>query len=285
MRIELSKEVRGRFLVSWLKLFVPKLPPEFAHFRAVQLTDLHLGPATSLEHLEEAFRIVERLQPHALFLTGDYVQNTRFGFAHALGTRINPKVFGWMSYRRGVRTLAQDLGSLIARIKTTDGVFAVPGNHDYLEGMGSIKRMFPQHIHWLINSRYLIRRGDVVLDVVGVDDYLRGKPNLSAACAQMEAEKPFLHILLSHNPDIALAKDAHMLDSFNLVLCGHTHGGQIRLPLWGAMATRTKQKNHTKGLSHRGKTAFYVNNGGGYGLIGLRLLCPPEILVLELHQE
>jgi len=282
--VTISKEQRGQFVLSWLKIFVPDLPDEFVNFRAVHLTDLHLGPATSIEHLEEGFRIVERLHPHALFLTGDYVQNTRFGFTHLLGTKIHPKVFGWMSYRREVRAMARELGILISRVKAPEGVFAVPGNHDYLEGVGSIRRMFPEHIHWLINSKQTISRGGSSLAILGVDDVQKGKPNLAAALDR-ETEKAFYNILLSHNPDIVLDPEAERLKEIDLTLCGHTHGGQIRLPLWGAMATRTKQKVHTFGLSaSEDSSKFYVNNGLGYGLIGLRFLCPPEIMVLEFHK-
>ena len=209
-----------------------------------------------------------------------------------------------MNYRRTVRTLAEELGELLSELAPADGTFGVFGNHDYNEGIGSIIRKLPKNIRWLTNSFALIQKSEQALLLVGIDDYNRGKPNLSSAFgfpAETKSERrvcepalgqaswqrqepaPFFKLLLSHNPDVTISKDRALLRHADLLLCGHTHGGQLCLPYWGPVITRTKQKNYLSGLhEHSAAPAVYVNRGVGYGMIGYRLLCPPEILVIEL---
>lgn len=267
---------------------VPNLPREFHGFRIAQLTDLHFGPATSAAHIREAVDLTNSQSPHLITLTGDYIQNTRFGIDHRLATQVDPKRFGWMAYRREVRELATELSRLLDPLEAPHGIVGVFGNHDYLEGLGSIRRKLPRRIRWIVNSAELVRREGTALLVAGVDDFRRGKPDLvqtaeSAAQLLKDRRPPVYRLLLSHNPDIATDPNEQLLTQFDLVLCGHTHGGQVRLPLLGAPITRTRQKLHTSLLSTRGTTQFYVNHGAGYGGLRLRLFCPPEVAVVVLE--
>ena len=127
-----------------------------------------------------------------------------------------------------------------------------------------------------------IEKNDGSLFIAGVDDWRRGKPALGPAAEAAAASKAFFRILITHNPDIVLHQDADELRHFQLMTVGHTHGGQICLPFWGPIVTRTKQSLHTDGLSLHGKLAVYTSAGVGYGGIGVRILCPPEITLFEL---
>ncbi|MFN8389742.1 MAG: metallophosphoesterase [Bdellovibrionota bacterium] len=305
IQFELRQERRGRFALNVLTVSFDELPVAFHGYRMVQLTDFHFGPATAITHLRSAFHIVKELKPHALLYTGDFVQLTRFGFKHILGTRVSPKVFHWTRYRREVRGLAEELGRALSDLTAPDGVYAVFGNHDYHEGIGSIVRKLPQEISWLTNSRRFIEKGGSTLLIAGVDDFKRGKPDLAEAAGLPSAQRkrvspmtsstsllpqsgadPFFRLLLSHNPDITLSGEREHLKHFDLTVCGHTHGGQICLPFWGPLITRTKQKQFFSGLSVPAEPpAIYVNHGVGYGAVGVRILCPPEILLIELKQR
>ena len=288
--IAVHSERRGAFLVRTLRISIPSLPAAFEGYRMAHLSDFHLGPATSVEHLRSAFTITRELEPQLFLLNGDYVQNARIGLNQTLKNRVHPKVFGWTNYRRGVRLLAEQLGELIAKSAPPDGVFAVFGNHDYMEGIGSIVRKFPKDVRWLTNTWTGVQKGDSQIVIAGIDDINRGKPDLANALRGLAPEPgaaqktdASFRILLSHNPDVTIHREAPLLEHVDLVLCGHTHGGQICLPVWGPIVTRTRQSLHTRGLSHHGKTPIYTSTGVGYGAIGLRLLCPPEITMIELR--
>ncbi len=281
-RFELRQEPNGRFVIRTLTVRLDWLPPEFEGYRIVQLTDFHRGPATALAHLEEAMRIVKALNPQLVLTTGDYVQYTRMSINHTLGSKVNPKVFGWLKYRRTVRAYAAEVGSLLAQLGAPDGIFGVYGNHDHHEGIGSIERLVGKAVKWLNNGTVEIARGEQKLLIAGVDDLKRGKPKLAETMRDISAGNHIFRILMAHNPDVTLHKEAADLQKAHLVLCGHTHGGQLCLPWWGPLATRTTQKKHVAGLTYLGETGLYVSSGIGYGMIGLRLFCPPEITVIEL---
>ncbi len=296
LRLNVRAEYEGLFRISHVTVSRPGLPKQFDGYRLVQLTDLHFGPATSAQHIERAVEITTSLKPDTVLLTGDYVQFSATGLGHKVAKRFNPKAFRWIDYRREVRELAHRLGKMLAPLSPPDGIFGVFGNHDHLEGLGSIIRQLPSSISWLNNSNVAIQRGASKIILAGIDDLNRGKPNLFRAldfalldaservtASAMSTEGAILKVLLSHNPDVTIALNSNLIAHVDLMLCGHTHGGQIRLPLFGAPVTRTKQKKHVTGLSYFKDTAVYVSNGVGYGALPIRLLCPPEIVCITLQ--
>lgn len=276
----ISSRTLGRFELGTLTLRSPKIPEEFSGYRIVHLTDLHYGGATRRVLVEEALSIAAHLSPDLLIVTGDFVVAGISGAWHRLATLVDPKLFKWNRYRRRVRQLTRELSSLLADFPAPDGILAVPGNHDYHEGFSTIRRYFPESLKFLINDHHSIYRDRQSFSVSGVDDVKYGKVELSGAC-NGSRESGF-RILLSHNPDVVLNKQAEKINNFDLMLCGHTHGGQIRLPVYGPLRTATKQKQHVRGLSFFDSTAVYVNSGIGHIGLPLRLNCPPEILCIDL---
>ena len=109
-------------------------------------------------------------------------------------------------------------------------------------------------------------------------------PKLDRACATVPPEKYTL--LLYHSPDLMPEASRAGID---LYLCGHTHGGQIRLPLWGAVVTSSKYgKQYEMGHYQDNGTTLYVSRGiglEGKGAPRMRFLCPPEIELFELRGE
>ena len=290
-QFKLSYQHSRPFLISNLTCFVPNLPKSLVGYKIAHLSDFHLGAATSISHIAAAIAQVNVLNPDLVCLTGDFIQYCRF-LGHALATKFNPDFYRWVDYRRAVRGLAKELGEVLETIEAQDGVLSVFGNHDYLEGLGTIVRQFPQSIKWLTNSSVTIKRDNGFFIVAGIDDLNRGKPNIERAiehATELEAEEHKLsklnssfRVLLSHNPDITIKTAAKNINQHNLMLCGHTHGGQVRFPLVGPIVTRTKQKKHVQGLSQLNNTAIYVTNGAGYGGLGVRYRCPPEIVMIRL---
>lgn len=280
---QLNAQTNGKFLVQQIKVVNPDTPKEFNNYRIIQLSDFHFGPATPKQHLIDAVKIANELKPDLILLTGDYLQLTRTGFTHLIVSQISANYF--KHYQTKLRKTAKELGRIVSHLSASDGIFGVFGNHDYLEGIDIVKEEMPGTINWLTNAHTNLKKENSFLHLAGIDDLKRGKPNFNKACADFtNAEKPFYKILLCHNPDVTIYPFKEQLSKFNLILSGHTHGGQIRLPFLPPPVTRTKQSKHVSGLSHLKDTAIYVTNGLGYGCLKLRVFCPPEITVIDLRR-
>lgn len=235
----------------WLR----RLPRAFDGLRIVHLTDIHHSIFTPLEDIQRAVHLVNLLRPDLIALTGDYVT-------------LSP-TYIW--------PMARVLGKLRARL----GVFAVLGNHDFQVDAGEITRALrTQHIRVLRNSHFALRGGIAHLWVVGVDDLWWGGDDLIAALRSVPGRD--LKVLLCHNPLGVRQAAAHGVD---LVLSGHTHGGQVRLPVVGSVYGRTKLgERFVEGWNHLDGTQIYVSRGIGKVLLPVRLGCPPEIACLRLRR-
>jgi predicted MPP superfamily phosphohydrolase len=132
----------------------------------------------------------------------------------------------------------------------------------------------------LHNCATHLYRPDLGLDIhlAGVDDVLEGRPRLSDAIRAIPAGAPL--ILLSHNPDIIVSPQLPRVD---LVLSGHTHGGQIKVPLWGPAHTQVAHvpRQHVSGFFRQGRTQIYITRGMGEG-IPLRFRAGPQITLIEV---
>jgi len=223
--------------------------------KIVQLTDLHHSLFTPLAEIQRAVHLANRLRPDVIALTGDYVT-------------LSP------SY---IWPMARALAKLRARL----GVFAVLGNHDFQVDAEEITRALKsQHIRVLRNSHCALRARSATLWLIGVDDLWWGADDLPAALRHIPARDP--KILLCHNPlGIRLAA-AHGID---FVLSGHTHGGQVRLPVVGSVYGRSKLgKRFVEGWNRLDGTQIYVSRGIGKVLLPIRFGCPPEISCLRLRR-
>ncbi|MFZ1757310.1 MAG: metallophosphoesterase [Caldilineaceae bacterium] len=136
-------------------------------------------------------------------------------------------------------------------------------------------------IRVLHNSSVRLQADGLDMYLAGVDDLQEGHPDLAAAFAQVGDDAPLL--LLSHNPDILQARAAHRAD---LILAGHTHGGQIVLPFLGPAHTQTDilGRADASGHVHLGDTQLYISRGLGEG-IPLRFGAPPHISLITLLPE
>lgn len=295
--IAVTVSKRGKFDLVTVTLHIANLPSAFRDFSFVQLSDLHYGSATPLAHIEYALNLAQECNPKVIVLTGDFLQLEAFGYRHFFATNINPKMVSWLQYRRKVREACERLAASLAPVTTPHGVFAVLGNHEYLEGAHTVQRRLSEHVSWLKNESVLIKRDGNTLQFAGIDDLNRGKPDVqrallhplsstsSSVSSSVSLDKPpspFLSILLAHNPDIVLAPHGEAASQADLILCGHTHGGQVCFPFFGPLVTRTKQRRHISGLGHHGDTVVYVNRGVGYGTVRFRWCCRPEVTLFRL---
>ena len=244
-----------------ISLPVRNLPESFHNHRIAHLTDLHTG-RTDTAYLKKVISKVLALKPDIVVVTGDLTHHT---------SRFIPTV---------VRMLAR---------------FPVPvivsyGNHDYgvyRDNDETADDTLPQVLadqltragyHVLRNQSMSLDHSDGRLWFVGLDDLWFGNFDAPTAFANVPHNEPV--IALSHNPDTAARVDAH---APSLILAGHTHGGQVRLPGIGALYLNTADTALDQGLFQLKNSPLYVSRGVGY-IQRIRFYCRPEVPIFKLVQ-
>jgi predicted MPP superfamily phosphohydrolase len=241
-----------RLTIEHQPIYLPRLPLPFDGFRIVQLSDIHHSPFTSIKQIERAVETANSLQPDMIALTGDYVSKER----------------------RYAAPCAELLGTLRAR----HGVFAVLGNHDHWTDAALITDLFrAEGITVLVNQGMHFEKDDAAFWLAGVDDTMVGLEDLSLALAGSSEDE--MKLLLAHNP-VILRKAARA--GVDLVLSGHTHGGQVNLRSERSDADRARRRPR-KGLASLGETQIYITRGLGTVVLPVRIGCPPEVSLLELR--
>ena len=252
-----AREIEPRMVeLVRLTLTLPRLDPEFDGYRLVQIGDFHLDDWTKPQRL---IRIVERVnaqRPDLVIITGDFASYS----ARRLDTEM--------------------LTGALRRLRTRDGTFAILGNHDYLTDVGLVLDCLRDGgITPLINGVRTLRRGDAELHVAGVDDIMEGRSRLDLVLDELPESGAA--ILLAHEPDFADVTAA--TGRFDLQLSGHSHGGQVRIPLLGRAILPPFSQRYTRGLHQVGGMIQYTNRGIGFVEMRLRFLCRPEITTLTIR--
>ncbi|MCK6573845.1 metallophosphoesterase [Myxococcota bacterium] len=230
-----------------------RLPKAFDGLRIVHLTDIHVGPTIGREFTEHLEARVNALKPDLVVLTGDLVDG-------------------------GVRHLAPDVAPL-GRFVSRYGTFMCTGNHEYYSGVDPWCEHFESlGVRVLRNARVTLERDGAALDLIGVDDWggrsAKGGFDLAKAIADRDAER--CAVLLCHQPK---GVDAAAEAGLDLVLSGHTHGGQI----WPYNFLVKLQQPYVQGLhAHTARTQIYVHPGTGYWGPPIRLKVPAEIGLITL---
>ena len=262
-----------------IPITISSLPKEFDHYRIGFLSDIHLGRCMSEDFVESCFRTIATAQIDIMILGGDYVWIPESPVALAVARNrssllknlspadLNHRAFSWLT-------------SLCDSLKIPDGVIAVLGNHDrWTHPTAAVEAFHNSKINLLRNSDAVVTRGNSILRVVGVEDYLTGFPMVPTLPDRREKEA---RVLISHNPDYVSDNGA---TGFELVLCGHTHGGQIRIPWlgkYGALVVNAADKRFLAGAVQLGDSTVYTSRGVGVVEIPYRINCRPEINVFML---
>ncbi len=238
---------------------IPDLPPGLEGLKLVHLSDLHCGPYTGQKQIRAAVEAANALVPDLVLLTGDYV----------LGSA------------RYARPCVRELAALHAHL----GVFAIPGNHDYWTNINVVAaELRAAGVDLLRNSSRRLAVAGTHLWLAGVDDVWEGHHDLGTALAGVPRGEPVL--LLVHEPDFAdqVARSPHRI---LLQLSGHSHGGQVNLPLLGPPVLPWLGQNYPAGLQQvPGSTLqVYTNRGIGVTVPPVRLNCRPEVTLLTLTGE
>ena len=252
-------------VVERVELSPRLLPAAFDGLKIAFLADTHHGPFVPVSYLEEVVRMTNALEPDVVALGGDYVQRRR-------------PLYPQGSQRH---LIAPGIAAL-AGLRAPLGRFAVLGNHDHkVSAMLTRRALAENGFIELTNAGVFLERGGARLFLCGVDDLRTGKPNLRRALRQCGADDA--SILLSHNPDfVERLRDPRV----DLVLSGHTHGGQVAFPLVGAPLTASRYGQKYRAGLVQGPTArVYVSRGIGTIGLPIRWGAPPEITLITLRSD
>ena len=242
------------------------LSADFHAMRIVQLSDIHMDDFTEPFFLRRVIDRINELKPDAVFLTGDYV---------TAGTSPN----------RAAQEAAWQCAGILKGLECR-AIYAALGNHDISAGSAMVESALrASGINVVRNSYLPIERGSGRLWLAGLDDPLAGRPDLDAAIPQsIRSVRNEPVVLLCHAPDYAARVQEHPAGrAVDLMFSGHTHGGQIRLPLIGALVLPPMGQRFIEGWFQLGRMRLYVNRGIGTIGVPFRLDCPPEITVFTLH--
>lgn len=234
------------------------LAEPFEGYRIVQLSDLHMGSWLTRERLAETVDLINAQKPDLVAITGDFV---------TLGS-IDP--------------VANDLIDTLTQLQATDGVVGVLGNHDHWKNAPQISEVLrTANVIELPNDSIVIERDRAQLTIAGLDDVWESKNDLDKLLSTMPDDVPA--VLLAHEPDIA--DETSATGRFGLQISGHSHGGQIQLPLIGAPYLPWLGQKYPIGRYQVGNMVQYTNRGIGMTFPPVRVGCPPEISIFELSTQ
>ena len=236
-----------------------RLPDAFRGMRIVQISDFHYAEYTEAFFLHEMVRRVNQLRPDMVVLTGDFISYSPLPSAFA-------------------RRFAPGCASILSGIECPLR-YASLGNHDYYHRTRTTSlRLCEEHgIPVLMNSAVALERDGQRLWLAGLGSVCENKADPARAIPRAVAKEPV--ILLAHEPDILPDIARYNVD---LMLSGHTHGGQVRIPFLPPLHLPKYGERYVEGLFRHGPTQLYVNRGIGAVGVPFRFRCPPEITVLTL---
>lgn len=248
------------FTVETIRLPLRHLPDVFSGIRVALISDIHMGGWMNRERLQSVATWLLNEQPDVLLNTGDFL----------IGRGFTQRTQQWLD------ALTAVLGPVASAIPS----FAVLGNHDYWTDARAVRAMLSASgITDLTNTVFTLERQGQMLHLCGVDDVRAGVVRLEDVTAQLNNHGAA--ILLAHEPDFADVSAA--TGKFDLQVSGHTHGGQIVLPLIGAPILPKLGEKYPCGLYKIGEMFQYTNRGLGAGHIPIRWNCPPEITIFILE--
>jgi uncharacterized protein len=243
--------------------FLSRWPERLDGFTVALLSDFHYDPYFSAHPLHAAIPVVNRLHPDLIVLAGDFVSLPLTG-----------------DDRKGAN-VAEPCARLIRQMTAPHGLWAVLGNHDDLTDPEHVTRALrAENIQVLANQSQPIEGNGARFWLAGVNDVLGGTADLPLTLSRVPAGEAV--VLLAHEPDFADVVSRFPVD---LQLSGHSHAGQIRVPLLPPLYLPELAKKYFHGTYRVGPLTLYTTAGLGTVGVPVRLNCPPEITLLTLHSS
>jgi uncharacterized protein len=246
--------VRHNFLL-------PRWPERLNGFTVALLSDFHYDPYFSVHPLHAAIPLVNNLHPDLIVLTGDFVSVPLAGD------------------EKKAASAAEPCARLLRQMTAPHGLWAVMGNHDQDTDPEHVTRALQaENIHVLANQSQAIERDSARIWLAGLNDVFSRTADVSKTLSRVPKGEAV--ILLVHEPDFADEVSRFPVD---LQLSGHSHGGQIRIPLLPPLYLPALAQKYVLGTYKVGPLMLYTNAGLGTVTVPVRLNCPPEITLLTLR--
>ena len=246
------------FKINKLKLSLRNLNPAFEGMKIVHLSDLHFGSLITVERFSDVVQMVNRQDPDLILITGDIIDHS------------TPKP--------RIPEYIDELAKLTAAL----GVFAVLGNHDHwLDADLALWMLEQSGIKELNNRVETLSQGEALFHLCGLDDYMVGAQDLDSVLDVLPESG--CAVLLVHEPDYADFSAATR--RFSLQLSGHSHGGQVDIPLYGPPIIPDYARKYPRGLYDVYGMALYTNTGIGMIPPYVRFNCRPEVAVFILERS
>jgi len=241
------------------ELEIPRWPAACDGLRIAVLADLHVGsPFNGLGKLEAIIALTQRAHPDLILLAGDYV-------IHGVpGGRFTPP-----------EEIAAALGELSAPL----GTWAVLGNHDWWFDAARVQSALESvGIRFLEDASARVSSGSCSFWLAGISDFWEGRHDVRRALSQIRDASPI--VAFTHNPDVFPDVPARV----SFTIAGHTHGGQVYLPLVGRPVVPSQYgERYAIGHVVENGRHLFVSSGLGTSIIPVRFLVPPEVSVLTLR--
>ncbi len=233
-------------------VLLPTVPYGLSELRLGFVSDTHIGPITSAKEVEGALSLLESARPDLLLLGGDYVSDSS----------------------RYIPDAAAVLGDYATALPF--GAVAVLGNHDYSNDAPRVVALLEKRgIRVLRNESARVSTNSGDFWIAGIDDAILGTPDAKRAFMDIPAGAPV--VALWHEPDWADETAAH---GAVIQLSGHSHGGQVRLPILGTIAAPPGGRRFVSGLRYAADMPVYTTRGVGVYRPPIRLRCSPEVTLL-----
>jgi predicted MPP superfamily phosphohydrolase len=258
------------FLVEpdWFEVTQHEIPTKWlrgsSRIRILHLSDLHASPAVPLDRIESAIHLGLEMKPDLICLTGDYITDTD-----------HPDL---NTYKK-----------LLAKLPAAAPTYASTGNHDGGR-WGEAKNRYPSSelIRGMLSEAGIVVPHNAYADaeiagervqIVGIGDHWAREQNARQAFKELPRNADRLRITLSHNPD---TKEILQYFSWELMLSGHTHGGQVVVPGFGPLILPVNDRRYYKGLHTWQGRRLYITRGVGGVAGAVRFACRPEVTILDL---
>jgi uncharacterized protein len=241
---------------------IKNLPDPFHGYRIVQISDIHLDEFTEPFFLERIVHRINAIAPDLVLITGDFITRGSLTF---------------IASTHAAHRCAEILSTLTSPLR-----YAILGNHDVsVSAPLVIRALTANGTPVLVNQHVAIERNGTRIWLCGSDDLCTSHPDINRTVPS-NPDGPV--ILMAHEPDYADVVTNHPRGQFvDLMLSGHSHGGQVRLPFVGPLILPPLGEKYVQGYFRFNQMQLYVNRGIGTVGLPFRLNCPPEITVITLQ--
>lgn len=225
---------------------------ELSGIKIVFASDFHINPKQQ-KRLEKVVELINEQNADLVLSAGDFV------YGHTENSTMHP----------------QKIADGLSKVKSKYGYYTTLGNHDGWYSNDLIQKALENNgIKVLNNENIKLKINNKELYIAGIEDLMTGRPDIEKALENTCSPT----ILLTHTPDMF----TDVPNDVNLTLAGHTHGGQVRVPFFGALFTASRYGNrYAIGLIEENGKKLITTRGIGVSLLPIRFNCPPEIVVIH----